>query len=100
VAGEPETTPFDAFLSATGFDEGTAERAFLALWDAGFTVVPLDPTKEMLLAARAEHENCMDSDTDSRDGSVYVFVARDAPARIYGAMLDQLYPAEDTTDAD
>jgi hypothetical protein len=95
VADAPPPTPFAAFAAATGFDQDTAERAFFVLWSAGFTVMPLEPSKEMLLAAQAEHENCIDRDWDSGPGgqgrNEYVTIAPDAPARLYRAMLDELY---------
>lgn len=57
---------------------------------AGWKLVPIEPTKEMIAAGQDEHDNCIDSGYDSdADGNRYDYtlISPDAPARIYRAML-------------
>lgn len=62
------------------------------MWIDGreWKLVPVEPTKEMIVAGQDEHDNCVDSGFNSDiDGNRYDYteISPDAPARVYGAML-------------
>lgn len=71
-------------------DEASAADFLAALKDAGYVIVPKEPTKQMVIAGDDEKENCIDSGWDSdTDGNRYDYtiINSDLPARVYRAML-------------
>lgn len=56
----------------------------------GWRLVPVEPTKEMIVAGQDEHDNCIDTGYDSdADGNRYDYttISPDAPTRVYTAMV-------------
>lgn len=56
----------------------------------GWRLVPMEPTKEMIVAGQDKFEECIDSGFDScEDGSTYEYskISSDAPYLVYIAML-------------